>query len=250
LPSSQNGNWKFYSFYTLRGVILRDLGISVCNFPSLHTSFILLSSVIYILSLEIFYTTFLYKPLPLTSPRRVSLQHLPIMENQCLTTLLHIGAWAEKADPFYDMTSHNIYVMSILNDISSITSFSEAYPSYSHITHQPTFVTKSWARRDHSHPSTLSLALEFKEMLNYSHTPHPSIYITSSPIHKQRKYYLSSTSTQKGKLMLERWLFEEIGDSPWAITTSVPEIAIHSALFSESAAYGSAALDFGSTVRG
>jgi hypothetical protein len=37
--------------------------------------------------------------------------------------------------------------------------------------------------------------------------------------------------------MLERWLFEEIGDSPWVMTTSVPEIAIHPALFSESAAY-------------
>jgi hypothetical protein len=37
--------------------------------------------------------------------------------------------------------------------------------------------------------------------------------------------------------MLERWLLEEIGDFPWVMTTSVPEIAIHPALFSESAAY-------------
>jgi hypothetical protein len=70
--------------------------------------------------------------------------------NQCLTMLLHIGAWVEKADPFYDITSHNIYVMSIPNDIPCTTSFSEAYLSCSHIQHQPTFLTKPWARREHS----------------------------------------------------------------------------------------------------
>jgi hypothetical protein len=37
--------------------------------------------------------------------------------------------------------------------------------------------------------------------------------------------------------MLERWLFEEIGDLLDAMATSVPGMAINSALFSESAAY-------------
>ncbi|KAE8447350.1 hypothetical protein EG329_010908 [Mollisiaceae sp. DMI_Dod_QoI] len=172
------------------------------------------------------------------------------MENQCPTTLLHIGAWVEKVDPLYDITSHNKYVTNNSNDISSIKSSSGAGLNYSHTAHQQTFVTKPSAHRKPSHPSTLSLALEFEEMLNYSQTSRSSTYTTWSPIHKQRQYSFSSTSTQKDKPMLERWLLEEIGDSPWTITTSGSEIARHSALFSKPAVYDSAALDFGSTVRG
>lgn len=176
--SSQTGNCKSYSFQTLRGVILPTLGyISICNLPSLHTSSMLLSSLIYILSLEIFYTTVLYKLLPWTSPRGVCFSNtFPSWKtsvSQCYYSLEH-GLRKQIFSIARHPTTYMLWASRQIRQGSSTTSFSGAYLSYSHITHEPTFVTKPWARREHSHSSTVSLALEFEGMLKYSHSSHPS----------------------------------------------------------------------------
>jgi hypothetical protein len=178
------------------------------------------------------------------------------MEKPCPTTLLHIGAWLEKSDPFYYMTSPNMYAMSIQNDLSSITSRSEAFPNDSHTAHQSVSVANSWAGRQRSHSSTISLgpAEDFSNShastvslvpgknLNYPRTSHHSGCVTGSHLRKQQKCHFGSTP--KSKLMLERWLFEGVGDSPWTMVTSIQEIETNSRSFSDPAASTSAASDF------
>lgn len=115
--------------------------------------------------------------LPLTSPRGVCFSNtFPSWKtsvSQCYYTLEH-GLRKQIFSIARHPTTYMLWASRQICQGSSTTSFSGAYLSYSHNTHQPTFVTKPWARREHSHFSTVSLALEFEGMLKYSHSSHPS----------------------------------------------------------------------------
>jgi hypothetical protein len=121
-------------------------------------------------------------------------QHLSTIDKQLPTTLLHIGGWCEMTDLFSYPLSYSLCTPSFQLDV-------------------PTHASRS------------------DEHLDYSQTSHRPVSVINFPARKQHQRLLKST-TKKG-LMMERWLQEGAGDSPWSMTGHVQGVDLVSRPFSD-----------------
>jgi hypothetical protein len=123
-------------------------------------------------------------------------QNLSTIDKQLPTTLLHIGGWCEMTDLFSYPLSYSLCTLNFQPDV----------PNNS---------------------------LRSDEHLDYSQTSHRRISVIDPPARKQHQRLL--TSTKKRGLMMERWLQEGAGDSPWNMTGHVREVDFSSRPFSDPA---------------
>jgi hypothetical protein len=123
-------------------------------------------------------------------------QHLSTIDKQLPTTLLHIGGWCEVTNLFSYPLSYSLCNLSFQPDV----------PNHS---------------------------LRSDEHLDYSQTPHRPVSVIDSPVRKQHQRLLASTI--KRGLVMERWLQEWAGDSPWSMTEHVQGVDLFSRPFSDPA---------------